>query len=91
MRKPLKSRVLASVLCLSVLMTGCYGTFNATRQMHHWNGSVTDSKWAKEGLYLVTGIVYAVFFMGDALIFNSIEFWGGENPISDPGDSSGDD
>mgnify|MGYP002066008911 CR=1 FL=1 len=27
-----------------------------------------------------TGVVY----LGDIIIFNSVEFWGGENPISPP-------
>jgi hypothetical protein len=28
--------------------------------------------------------VYGICILGDALIFNSIQFWGGENPISAP-------
>jgi hypothetical protein len=28
--------------------------------------------------------VYGIAYLGDIIIFNSIEFWGGENPISPP-------
>ena len=55
------------------------------RRLHHWNGTV-DGEWGNEGIFLLCAIipVYGVCMLGDALIFNSIQFWGGENPISPP-------
>jgi len=83
MRKSFKVAALAGLLVLGSLSSGCYGPFNLTRNLHHWNGTVTANKWGQEGLFLVLSIipVYGICVLGDSLIFNSIEFWGGENPI----------
>jgi hypothetical protein len=92
MRSHWKLSVLVVVLCLAVLMSGCYGTFTLTKRLHHWNGSL-EGRWAQEGvvLLLVYVPVYGVTLLGDALIFNSIEFWGGTNPIASTamGDADG--
>jgi hypothetical protein len=82
MPKSWKVSALLVVLCLCVLMSGCYGTFSLTKRLHHWNGS-QGNQWAQEGLFLLIVIVpiYGLCMLGDALIFNSIEFWGGDNPI----------
>jgi hypothetical protein len=81
-----KTRVAAAVLGLAVLGSSCYGPFNLTRRVHHWNGTVTENNWGQEGVFLLLVIVpvYELAMIGDWLIFNSIEFWGGENPISPP-------
>jgi hypothetical protein len=68
--------------------TACYGPFNLTKSLHKWNGQikgtgqVTD-KWMHELIFLGLVIlpVYEFAALGDALIFNSIEFWTGNNPI----------
>lgn len=77
---------LALILTLTVLCQGCYGPFNAVRSLHHWNGTVSENAWAQEGVFLVCNIipVYGLWAFGDSLIFNSIEFWGGTNPIDPP-------
>jgi len=80
---------LASLLLLASLSTACYGPFHATRNLHKWNGEVSDNKWVVEIVYLIPGfIAYPLSVMGDSLIFNSIQFWGGENPIELSMDSS---
>jgi hypothetical protein len=62
--------------------TGCYGDFALTRKLHQWNGSLGD-KWVNTLVFwaLVIVPVYEVAALGDAIIFNVIEFWGGRNPI----------
>jgi hypothetical protein len=68
----------------SVLLgTGCIGPFNAWHQMLNWNEHVCENHWGQEGVFLVCNIlpVYGLCSLGDVLIFNSIEFWGGKNPI----------
>jgi len=84
MRKSL--RVLTATLGLTLLTVSCYGPFNATRRVHEWNGQV-GSTWVNEGVFLAFVIlpVYSLASLGDALIFNTIEFWGGENPVNPPG------
>jgi len=80
MRKSLKAAALAGVLVLGSLTAGCYGPFNLTRNLHHWNGTI-ENKWGQEGLFILLSPVYGICVLGDSLIFNSIQFWGGENPI----------
>lgn len=81
MRKSLKLAALAGVLALGTLSSGCYGPFHLTRNLHHWNGQAVENQWGKEGLYLLLTPIYGLTIIGDSLIFNSIQFWGGENPI----------
>ena len=78
----MKNKMLPFVLVLAVGLTGCYGPFRLTKKLYDWNGSV-GTKWVNEGVFLGMVIIPAYFFatLGDAIIFNSIEFWGGKNPI----------
>ena len=82
----MKKSLLAGALALTVLGSSCLGPNNAFNGLTVWNKKVTDNKWANEGIFLVLNIipVYAVFLIGDYIIFNSIEFWGGKNPIDKP-------
>ena len=77
--------ILAAVL---ISLPGCYGSFNLTRQMHSFNGGISESEWIQEITFLGMVIipVYGVGMLGDAIIFNSIEFWGGDNPVAEPAD-----
>lgn len=73
------------LLCLLLLGTGCIGTFELTNSVYDWNQRVSDSRWAREGVFLVLVIlpVYGLTLLADALIFNSIEFWTGDNMLAD--------
>lgn len=73
--------LLATVAIMGTV--GCTGPFKLTKKVHDWHRSQQD-KWADELLFLGCVIfqVYTVCTLGDAIIFNSIEFWDGENPIS---------
>jgi hypothetical protein len=82
--------VAVAIVGMLVTQTGCIGPFNLTKSVHDWNSNV-GSKWVNEGLFIVMVIVpvYGITMLGDAIIFNSIEFWGGENPIDPPGEEMG--
>lgn len=71
------------VLALALAVTGCYGPFRLTKKIHAWNGTVGE-KWVNELVFLGLNVlpVYPFAALGDAIIFNSIEFWGGNNPIA---------
>ena len=76
---------LSAVLLAGVLASsGCYGPFYLTRKVWHWNGQV-GGKWANEVAFIaMTWLpVYGIATLADAVIFNSIEFWTGNNPIAD--------
>jgi hypothetical protein len=75
---------LATALCLCVmLLSGCYGPFRLTKKVYDWNGSVPN-KWGREALFLVMNVlpVYGFSVFADAIFFNLIEFWGGDNPLA---------
>lgn len=80
-----RSSFLGLALCLLVLCQGCYGPFNAVRRIHNWNGTF-ENEWAQEGMFLVLIVPYGLWTLGDMLIFNSIQFWGGTNPVDPPSD-----
>jgi hypothetical protein len=77
------TKALASLLIVAVLATGCTGPFNLTKKVYNFHRSQTD-KWADELCFLLVVLtpVYGLATLGDAIIFNSIEFWTGNNPIS---------
>ena len=76
-------KFIPALIVASILFTGCTGPFALTKNLHKWQTTVSDDQWAQEGVFLACVIlpVYGICTLGDALIFNSIEFWGGENPI----------
>ena len=71
------------VLGLSLIQTSCYGPFKLTKKVYEWNGTV-GSKFVNNLVFWGCVIipVYDVAMFIDAVVFNTIEFWGGKNPIS---------
>lgn len=85
MKKMITKATVAVLLIIStIMMSGCYGTFSLTSKLHDWNGSVSNSKFVNELVFIGLCVLpaYELCCLGDALIFNSIEFWGGSNPIA---------
>lgn len=73
----------------SVAFTGCFGSFALTSKVHEWNASVSQQKFVNELVFLGFCIlpVYELAALGDVLIFNTIEFWDGSNPVAmEPGE-----
>ena len=75
--------VTAIALAGLLFVNGCYGPFLLTKKVHAWNGQVSDNKWVVEGVFLVCAWlpVYGIATLADALLFNSLEFWTGNNPM----------
>jgi hypothetical protein len=42
--------------------------------------SVSENRWANEGIFLVFTIipVYGITYLADIVVFNSIEWWSGD-------------
>ncbi|RYC52088.1 DUF3332 domain-containing protein [Flagellimonas olearia] len=80
MRKVISCLLLSS----AILFSSCLGSFKAFNNLKDWNQGATDSKFVDNlifwGLWIVP--VYELFLLGDAIIFNVIEFWSGSNPIA---------
>lgn len=78
-----KFRVIALVALFGLLCTSCLGPGHATARLYQVNNEV-ENKWGREGLFLLFIPAYVVTSLGDNLIFNSIQWWTGENPIDPP-------
>jgi hypothetical protein len=84
MNKLFKSIVIGVIVTTLMLMSvGCFGSFNLTKKVYKWNGSVGD-KWVNELVFLVLNVVpvYSVAGGIDVVILNTIEFWTGSNPVA---------
>ena len=88
--KTLITKIVASIVVGSFLTvtTACYGPFNLTRSVYHWNSNIKGSsevndKWMKEIVFfgMIVVPVYMFSALLDAFIFNSIQFWSGDNPV----------
>jgi hypothetical protein len=75
-------KIVASVLIAAFIATGCTGSFNLTRKVYNFHRSQSD-KWADELCFLLVALipVYSLATLADAIVFNSIEFWSGKNPV----------
>jgi len=75
-------KTIAVVLIIAFFTTGCTGSFNLTRKVYSWHRSQPD-KWSDELCFLVVALipVYTISTLADAIVFNSIEFWTGKNPV----------
>ena len=78
----MKKPIVAVALAASLLFSSCLGSFQAFNNLKEWNQGVSDSKWVNNLIFWGLNIipVYALFFVGDTIIFNVIEFWSGSNP-----------
>ena len=84
-RRAVAIAVMASFMSVT---NACYGPFNLTRNVYHWNGGIKGSgevneKWMKEIVFfgMIVIPVYMFSALLDAFIFNSIQFWSGDNPV----------
>jgi hypothetical protein len=79
------SRALAVTVLVGLVplaTTGCFGGFNLTRNVYKFNKQVSNEKFVRWLLFIPLTFVYGGATALDAMVFNSIEFWGGDNPIN---------
>lgn len=79
-----RARTFVAALLIAVTTSGCYGGWHLTRTIHGWNGRATNNKFVNSALTwaLIIIPVYGVATVADFLVFNTIEFWTGNNPIA---------
>ncbi len=83
-RKAICAAMAATLLLgAGVAGAGCFGPFRLSKRLHKWNGRVSEDRWGKEIIFFTLCAigVYPVCLTIDALVFNSIEFWTGNNPL----------
>ena len=80
----MKKRIICIALASSLMFSSCLGSFSAFNGLKDWNLELTDSKFLNNlvfwGLWILP--VYEIFLLGDVFIFNTLEFWTGNNPVA---------
>jgi len=73
--------VLVLLVGMAPWMLGCFGSFPLTHGLYKFNADVSKSGIVRTVVFWVFVIfpVYEIAMIGDAVIFNLVEFWGGEN------------
>ncbi len=76
------SITLVSVLLL-ISLSGCFGNFALTRKAYQFNQNVGD-KWVQQIVFWLMNFVpvYNAAAALDVVLFNTIEFWTGSNPVA---------
>jgi hypothetical protein len=77
-----------AILALGVcsITPSCIGPNNAFNSILSWNSKASDSKFVNELVFLGLNLipVYPLALFGDMIVFNSVEFWTGNNWIAKP-------
>lgn len=81
-----KTRVIAfaTALCIAATsLSGCYGKFVLTKKLYEFNGSLPDKyiRSAATWVGILLPVYFSVAFL-DFVLFNTIEFWSGHNPLA---------
>ena len=66
----------------SVALSGCVGSNAVTGYLMQFNLKAVDNRYARGGLNMLLAPVYGLTVAADYLVFNSLEFWTGKNPIT---------
>lgn len=76
-------KLVATLVLFTFVLTGCFGSFNLTRKVYQFNKAQGD-KWVQEIVFIVLVVVpvYGLSTLADAVVFNSVEFWTGRNPVA---------
>lgn len=78
-----KKFLLVLTLSVSLLTSSCIGSFTLSNRMLNWNRNL-ENKFLNELVFFAFWVlpVYEVCGLADLLVLNSIEFWGGVNPMA---------
>lgn len=70
------------VILFTIGLSGCFGNFAATRKLYNFNQGY--SGWTGQIMFWVMGWVqiYSAVMVLDIIVFNTVEFWTGTNPIA---------
>lgn len=83
MRK-FRMATVSAILAATVMFSSCIGSHALFHRVYDMNQNISGSKWLNEICYFAMWIipVYEISLLGDVLIFNSVEFWTGNNPLA---------
>lgn len=74
-------RIFVSIgACL--LLSSCLGKFGLFNALKDFNQNISQNRFVNNLLFWIISPAYSLAIGGDIIIFNLIEFWTGDNPIS---------
>ncbi|MDX2320777.1 MAG: DUF3332 family protein [Moritella sp.] len=83
MHNKYKKIMIATALASSLTgITGCVGSNAVTAKVMQFNIEVVDNRYARGGLNILMAPVYGISVAVDYLVFNSLGFWTGTNPLN---------
>lgn len=80
MKKSFFKLATVAVISCSILFSSCIGSFSLSSKLLAWNQTI-DNKFINALIFIPLIPIYGITLVGDVLLFNSIEFWSGDNPI----------
>ncbi|MBW3694283.1 DUF3332 domain-containing protein [Vibrio sp. T187] len=80
MKKTITRIVALSVAAMA--LSGCVGSNAVTGYLMKFNLKAVDNRYARGGLNILLAPVYGLTVAADYLVFNSLEFWTGSNPLT---------
>ncbi|MDK9740173.1 DUF3332 family protein [Vibrio sp. D404a] len=80
----MKTTITKAVAVAAVVMSlaGCVGSNAVTGKLMKFNVEVVDNRYARAGVNFLLAPVYALTTAADYIVFNSLEFWTGKNPLT---------
>ncbi|MEZ8189066.1 DUF3332 domain-containing protein [Vibrio sp. 10N.222.49.A3] len=73
---------LVALAVVSVALSGCVGSNAVTGYLMKFNLKAVDNRYARGGLNILLAPAYGLTVAADYLVFNSLEFWTGSNPLT---------
>lgn len=82
----LRKSLLALLLVVGLGSTSCLGPDNLYNSVKNWNANLSEKDWVNEVVFLAFVIipVYPIALFGDVVIFNTVEYWSGDNLVKAP-------
>ncbi|MEL0630820.1 DUF3332 family protein [Psychromonas aquatilis] len=74
--------MVATVASLTGALSACVGSNAVTEKVMQFNLEVVDNRYARGGVNILLTPIYALTLAVDVVVFNSLEFWTGKNPLN---------
>ncbi len=71
-----------ALTAVAIALSGCVGSNAVTGKLMKFNVEVVDNRYARAGVNFLLAPVYAITTAADYIVFNSLEFWTGKNPLT---------
>ena len=81
-------KISALLLAATIVLSSCIGSFRLTNNIKDWNEGLGD-KFVNELVFVALHIVpvYPIAMFVDGVVLNSVEFWTGDNPVAEVGET----